>query len=604
MQKKGLLVSTLTTLLMISSCGPTSGPTSGPTIDPTTSGTSTSIPQTHEGITLDYFIMVNESNSNEVNEAISYFSNLVETEYGAPFVLMNKEENSSRFAYEIIVGDIYRDETYEYYKHTDFGDIVYKTVVTEEKLTLYIGGYSDYETSIAIYELADAFKNKTLLKDDGNLNLDFTLPSNINEIYFSDDELREYNFVINKNLKDKVKETANLLVRDFNRYLNNDATMSEDAYGSSTAENYKKTIYIGMVDEASFEIGSDLRTNEYDIRSIRHGDDIKIYVSGVSNQITIHSIQNWYRQIVVNGNLAVRKYFQYDASPISRRDPCIVPYEGVYYLYSSHGTGYQVETSTDLRFWSSPKTIFDSTMDPNFKGIGDYWAPECHYYNGKFYLIATYKSSLNNHRGCGVWVSDTPDGKFELISDNHITPFDWDAIDGTLYVDPSGQPYMVFVHEWTSLPNGIGRMCYAKLSDDLSRFISEPVEIFAADDPVWTDQCVTDGCYMYRTQDGELLMIWSNFANEGFSNYTIGIAKSDNGDITGNWIQQETVLHTNDNDSVYSVFNGGHGMIFEGFDGNTYITFHAPNDAGEWMTMVMYLPIIEKDGTIVLDLIK
>ena len=293
MQKKGLLVSTLTTLLMISSCGPTSGPTSGPTVDPTTSGTSTSIPQTHEGITLDYFIMVNESNSNEVNEAISYFSNLVETEYGAPFVLMNKEENSSRFAYEIIVGDIYRDETYEYYKHTDFGDIVYKTVVTEEKLTLYIGGYSDYETSIAIYELADAFKNKTLLKDDGNLNLDFTLPNNIDEIYFSNDELREYNFVINKNLKDKVKETANLLVRDFNRFLNNDATMSEDAYGSSTAENYKKTIYIGMIDEASFEIGSDLRTNEYDIRSIRHGDDIKIYISGVSNQITIHSIQNW-----------------------------------------------------------------------------------------------------------------------------------------------------------------------------------------------------------------------------------------------------------------------------------------------------------------------
>ena len=163
---------------------------------------------------------------------------------------------------------------------------------------------------------------------------------------------------------------------------------------------------------------------------------------------------------------------------------------------------------------------------------------------------------------------------------------------------------MVFVHEWTSLENGIGRMCYAKLSDDLSEFISEPVEIFAADDPVWTDQCVTDGCYMYRTSDGELLMIWSNFANKGFSNYTIGIAKSDNGDITGNWIQQEEVLHTNDNNTVYSVFNGGHGMIFDGFDGNTYITFHAPNDAGEWLTMVMYVPIIEKNGTIVLDIVN
>jgi hypothetical protein len=45
-------------------------------------------------------------------------------------------------------------------------------------------------------------------------------------------------------------------------------------------------------------------------------------------------------------------------------------------------------------------------------------------------------------------------------------------------------------------------------------------------------------------------------------------------------------------------------MIFEGFDGNKYITFHSPNDAGEWMTMVMYLPIIEKNGTIVLDVVQ
>lgn len=602
MNKKGLLISTLTTVLMISGCGPTSAPTD-PSTDPTTEP-PVSIPATHEGVTLDYFMLVNESKNSDVTEAITYFSGLVEQEYGAPFVLVSKDGNVDRFTYEIIVGDIYDTETNIYYKDLKQGDIVLETVVTDEKLTLYIGGYSDYETSIAIYELADAFKNKTLFDENGNINVSFNESKNIKDIYFTNEELREFNFVVNKNLKSKVKDTANLFVRDFKKYLGYQPTITEDAYGSSTCNTYSMTIQIGMINEESFGINSNLGDNQYDIRSIRHGDTYNIYISGVSDQIIIHSIQNFYRNIVVNGNIAINKYYQYDAAPISRRDPCIVPYNGVYYLYTSHGTGYQVETSTDLRYWSNPKTIFDVSWDPNFKGVGDYWAPECHYYNGKFYLIATYKSSLNNHRGCGVWVSDTPDGEFKLISDNHITPFTWDAIDGTLYVDPEGQPYMVFVHEWTSLENGIGRMCYAKLSDDLSEFISEPVEIFAADDPVWTDQCVTDGCYMYRTSDGELLMIWSNFANDGFANYTIGIAKSDNGDITGNWIQQEEVLHTNDNNTVYSVFNGGHGMIFDGFDGNTYITFHAPNDAGEWLTMVMYVPIIEKNGTIVLDIVN
>ena len=603
MNKKGLLVTALSTVLIVSGCGPTSNPTTNPSVDPT-STPSTSMPASHEGITLDYFILVNESRNTEINEAITYFSGLVEGEYGMPFVLMNKEQNSERYQYEIVVGNLYGEETNSYYSNLNPGDLVFKTVVTDEKLTFYVGGYSDYETSIALYELADAFKNKSLFTAQGNLRVDFTLPNNIEDIYFTNDELRDYKFVVNKNVKSKVKDTVNLLVRDFEKALNKNLTLVEDAYGSATCEDFSKSIYIGMINQESFDIYSTLGTNQYDIRTVRHGENINIYISGVSDQIIIHAIQNWYRHIVVNGNLAVRKYYSYDASTISRRDPCIVPYNGVYYLYTSHGTGYQVETSTDLRYWSEPKTIFDVSWDSKFKGIGDYWAPECHYYNGKFYLIATYRSSLNNHRGCGVWVSDTPDGEFKLISDNHITPFNWDAIDGTLYVDPEGQPYMVFVHEWTSLENGIGRMCYAKLSDDLSKFISEPVEIFAADDPVWTDQCVTDGCYMYRTKDGELLMIWSNFANEGFNNYTIGIAKSDNGDITGNWIQQEEVLHTNDNNSIYSVFNGGHGMIFEGFDGNTYITFHAPNDSGEWLTMVMYVPIVEQNGTIILDTIK
>ena len=43
---------------------------------------------------------------------------------------------------------------------------------------------------------------------------------------------------------------------------------------------------------------------------------------------------------------------------------------------------------------------------------------------------------------------------------------------------------------------------------------------------------VTDGCFLYATKTGKLLLIWSNFGNEG---YAVGIAESTTGKILGPW---------------------------------------------------------------------
>lgn len=82
-------------------------------------------------------------------------------------------------------------------------------------------------------------------------------------------------------------------------------------------------------------------------------------------------------------------------SDINLRDPFILPYEGVYYMYGSRcwhrpQLGFDVYTSTDLENWSEPKSIFEVTSD--FWGTRDGWAPEVHYYNGKFYLFASFTS--------------------------------------------------------------------------------------------------------------------------------------------------------------------------------------------------------------------
>ena len=196
--------------------------------------------------------------------------------------------------------------------------------------------------------------------------------------------------------------------------------------------------------------------------------------------------------------------------------------------------------------------------------------------------------------------SDSPEGPFIEITDGHITPSDWDSIDGTFYVDPDGQPWMVFVHEWTSTDDGIGRMAAAKLSDDLTHFISEPVELFRADDPFWSKAQVTDGCWMYRTEDGQLLMLWSNSDSAG---YCVGIARSADGRVDGTWTQDKDLLYSKNMAGMK--YDGGHGMLFYDTDGQMYLSIHSPNNssAGRVETPV-FIPVREENGTIVWDLWK
>ena len=293
------------------------------------------------------------------------------------------------------------------------------------------------------------------------------------------------------------------------------------------------------------------------------------------------------------------------------RDPCILVDNGIYYAYGTGWGNYANETGNKTDDWEFLGWVCykntSGSLDGDWEFLGEiakrppnaitnFWAPEVHKYNGAYYMFTTYKSSENGHRGCTVLKADKPEGPFVEISDGHLTPSDWDSIDATLYIDKQGQPWMVFVHEWTSTDDGIGRMAAAKLSPDLSHFVSEPIELFRADDAPWANYCVTDGCWMYRCQNGELIMIWSNFASDG---YSIGIARSDNGEIDGNWSQDVERLFSRELDGTY---DGGHGMIFHGLDGKMYLSLHSPNaPVGDRKETPIFVPIKEQNATLVWD---
>ena len=286
----------------------------------------------------------------------------------------------------------------------------------------------------------------------------------------------------------------------------------------------------------------------------------------------------------------------------SLRDPFVLVEDDAYYVYGT-GVKYKDWDNTIWRCYKNTSGRLDGKWEliktPVYKlpenAVKNRWSPEVHKYKGNYYMFATYYSSLTHHRGCTILKSASPEGPFTEITDGHITPDIWDAIDGTFYVDKNSQPWMIFVHEWTCTDDGVGRMSAAKLSDDLTHFVSEPIELFRADDPSWTNHRVTDGCFMYETKDGGLLMIWSNNDNE--DNYCVAVAHSDNGLVDGKWTHEEAPMFSG---KITGDYDGGHGMIFKDIDGSLYMSVHSPNIPTEGVgEKTIFVPIIEKNGTLV-----
>jgi GH43 family beta-xylosidase len=275
------------------------------------------------------------------------------------------------------------------------------------------------------------------------------------------------------------------------------------------------------------------------------------------------------------------------------RDPFVLEHNGKYYMYGTGWKCYVSMLSTMSGTWIPLGCVVETPEDAQ----KDYWAPEVYKYNGEFYMFTTYYSKTTKHRGCSVFKSSIPDGPFKEISNGHVTPADWDAIDGTLYIDGEGQPWMVFVHEWTSMPGSIGAMAAAKMSDDLTHFISEPIQLFLASDAPWARSGVTDGCFMYECENGELIMLWSSFDSHG---YAVGIARSDNGKLDGNWTHDAEPLYSK---KIYGGYDGGHPMVFTALNGHKYIAMHSPNSPdGTRKEKPVLIPFHEENGKIVLHI--
>jgi len=259
------------------------------------------------------------------------------------------------------------------------------------------------------------------------------------------------------------------------------------------------------------------------------------------------------------------------------------PKTKTYYMIASGGGGVRAWTSTNLIDWQGPKTIFRTPTniwgDIRTAGI---WAPELHEYNGKYYLFLTFDSrhllAEQWHdwrprvtRGSQILWSDTITGPYHAFASHATTPTNMMTLDGTFWVE-DGVPYMIFCNEWVQISDGT--MEYMPLKDDLSDAAGPSKRMFRGSEAKWSELIeagghVTDGPYVWPGKTGKLYVIWSSRAHD--QTYKLGIAVSDSGKLAGPWRQQDEPIYAN---------NGGHGMIFNTFDGKLMLILHMPDGHG------------------------
>jgi len=300
-----------------------------------------------------------------------------------------------------------------------------------------------------------------------------------------------------------------------------------------------------------------------------------------------------------SGLREVRKNIPLDSIVLS--DPFILTDHktNMYYLTGTRGALWK---SKDLKLWDGPyqvtKTDSASWMGPNPM----IWAAEIHAFKNKYYYFATFtnrsvkidtvKGNEIERRACHVLVSDKPEGPYIPMKDAIYLSADMPTLDGTLWIDKDGKPYMVYCYEW--LQNWNGTIEKIELKPDLSGTIGSGKVLFRASDSPWSREKdekgndgpnkVTDGPYLFQTKSGRLGMLWTSWI---YDVYTQGVAYSESGTLDGPWIQEKDPI---------SPPNYGHGMLFHTLNGKLLMSVHSHKNVNGRYVRVPHLFEVDLSG--------
>jgi hypothetical protein len=288
---------------------------------------------------------------------------------------------------------------------------------------------------------------------------------------------------------------------------------------------------------------------------------------------------------------------------------------GLYHLYTANqgftaeatgpvsaaGVGTMVYRSPNLLDWAEPVPVFLVAEEEAPWAVHGAWAPEVHRWNGRWYLFTTLHNTdvplpvpepgeygtpfpvPNYRRSTIVAVADSLTGPFRMLKpEAPILPPELMTLDGTLFTDDDGRPWMVYANEW--LQRIDGTIEAFPLTEDLDAIAGDAVMLFKGSDAPWLTRdlpagvphqlapYVTDGPQLVRAPGGALVCLWSTYEKNRLTpggvdgDYVQTWAVSPSGRLEGPWEQQEPLVRG----------DSGHGMLFTTFEGELMLVLHRP----------------------------
>lgn len=317
----------------------------------------------------------------------------------------------------------------------------------------------------------------------------------------------------------------------------------------------------------------------------------------------------------MNGKAGHRKMSWVKLQEIIMRDPFILTdrKQNCYFLYGTDmmtcdGAAnvdpcFLCYVSEDLENFYGPYIVFEP--EKGFWGVKNYWAPEVYEYEGKYYMLASFKGGIKEDRGTAVLVADAPEGPFREHSHGHVTLPGHECLDGTLYIE-EGQPWVIFCHEWTEIY--YGKIKALPLEKDLSKVEDYKKELLLVDtqtdgipwirqmrdDRVGKTGYLTDAPFLYKMKNGRLLLLWSSYAvneNGGKGGYVVAGCVSKSGRLEGPWEHLEHPLLD---------VNAGHGALFLDLHKQLRLVLHT-NDTAHGEEHPMILSVKENEEGLLIE---
>ncbi len=278
--------------------------------------------------------------------------------------------------------------------------------------------------------------------------------------------------------------------------------------------------------------------------------------------------------------------------------------------------GFRLYISENMKDWTPGPWIMKQSEIPEEAWYrAQFWAPEIHKLNGKWYFTYNCMGTQEIDRefyggpnGSGISVADQITGPYKILSKKPLAPFPTNDL--TLFQDENGKVYAFFNDGFFNAekhPESKHSIYVAELDLEKGELKEEPRKLITQQSGF--EAPGIEGSHMVKV-DGIYYLFYSGWG-EG---YAVGYATASN--IYGPYTRGENSPLFGAQFAGALVKNGavrtdiehpyreiGHNQIFKGPDGRYWTSCHAYVKGGDnrYGAMLMYDPLDFKEGKIVMD---